>query len=329
MHYLSSACARASALAFCLFLSISGYAQRPPAVVNDSIDLTAETYFEDLDTLSILQLIDSLLLLEAASLKSQFSLHFGYTSEVSNAGRNLDIKQYGFSPGITYFHRSGVYADLTGYWNSQLDPKYDLTVFSIGYLGIISKKLSYSFSYDHSFFTDSDPDIDLPPAIIELLLPPVLNNTLSTGLDVDFDFIEASIDYSWLFNEESSHRLQFAITGDLKKKDIWFLDRASLRPTISALLGNQDIVNISFSRDLIAERRFPFRIDKANEFGVLNYQLSVPLALTKNKFQLILDYNYNLPQSLPGENFEYENNSFFSIDLYYTFGIGPKKSIFE
>jgi len=61
----------------------------------------------------------------------------------------------------------------------------------------------------------------------------------------------------------------------------------------------------------------------------MNYQFSAPISFVKGKFQLVGEYNYNIPESLPGENFEYENNSFFSLDLYYTFGIGSKKSIFE
>lgn len=328
MQNLSSVSARATALAFCLIMSLSGTAQNGAFPPSQTSQISSDEYIDELDTLTILQLIDSLLLLDVTR-QSMMSVHFGYTSEVSNAGRTLEVKQYGFSPGITYIHRSGMFADLTGYWNSQFDPNYDLTVLSVGYLGILSKRFSYSFSYDHSFFTDSDPDIDLPPWVIEMLLPPILNNTISTGLDVDFNFIEAGVDYSWLFNKETSHRLQFTINGDLKKSKVLFLDRISFRPAFSMLFGNQDIISVSFSQDLLADRRFPFVINEENQFGVMNYQLSAPVTLSKSKFQLVFEYNYNIPQSLPGEKFQYDNNSFFSIDLYYTFGIGPKKSIFE
>lgn len=321
MHYLRSVYARAYALAFCLLMSMPLDAQDAAYVANDDP-------VDELDTLSLFQLIDSLLVLESAR-GSLFSLHFGYTSEVSHAGRTLEIKQYGFNPGISYFHKSGLYADVSGYWNSQLDPKYDLTVLSVGYLGFLSKRLSYTVSYDHSFFTETDPNLDLPPRIVELLLPPILNNTLALGLDLDFNHLELSTDYAWLFNDESAQRLQFALTGDFKKYGFWFLDRISLRPSANVLLGNQDIISISYSPDALADRRFPFLIEQSNAFGVMNYQLSLPISLSKDQFQLVFDYNYNIPQSLPGEKFQYENNSFFSVDLYYSFAIGSKKSIFE
>ena len=321
MHYLSSVCARALALAFCLLLGVSLNAQ------NGDYSLEEE-YQDELDTLSILQLIDSLMAMESVR-GSIFSLHIGYISEVSNAGRTLEVKQYGFNPGISYFHKSGLYADVTGYWNSQLDPKYDLTVLSVGYFGVISKVATYTVSYDHSFFTETEPDLDLPPRLVELLLPPLLNNTLSTGFNLDFNHIETSIDYSFLFNDESAHRLRFEVTGDFKKNGFWFMDRASLRPSASVLLGNQDIISVSYSPEALADRRFPFVIEENNAFGIMNYQLSLPVLLALSPFQLVFEYNYNIPKSLPGENYEYDNNSFFSIDLYYNFAIGSKKSIFE
>ncbi len=290
--------------------------------------LLEDDLLSDLDTLSLFQLMDSLLALEA-NRTSMISFHLGYTSEVSNAGRTLDVKQYGFSPGVSYFHKNGLYADLTGYWNSELDPHYDLTVLSIGYLGFLSRKLSYSVSYDHSFFTENDPQLDLPPRLIELLLPPVLNNSLSTGLNLDLGGLEARADYAWLFNKESAHRLQLGITGDLKKQNVLTVDRISFRPSIAALWGNEDIISISYSRDLLADTRFPYRISKENSFGVMNYQLRLPLSASEGKFRMVLEYNYNIPQSLPGEKFQYDNNSFFSIDLFYTLAIGAKNSIFE
>lgn len=312
------------------FLSAgSGYAQDDYLTAADSTEFRlTEDNLDDLDNLQIFQLIDSLIQLESIR-ASQFSIHLGYISEVSNAGRTLDVKQYGSNPGISYFHRSGLYADVTGYWNSDLEPHYDLTVVSLGYIGFISPKLGYSVSYDHSFFTDPEVDSDLPPWVLDLLLPPILNNSFSTGLDLDFGPLETGLDYSWLFNRESAHRLHWRLTGDLKKRGWLSLDRLSLRPAFEVLFGNADVISVAFSRDAFLQKRFPYQINRENEFGLMNYRFRVPLGITKSPFQLIVEYNYNIPVTLSGEDFEYPNNSFFSIDLYYNFAIGTKKSIFE
>jgi hypothetical protein len=309
------------------WLGISpGLAQSETSTTTDSVLL--DLVDEDLDTLGLFQLLDSLIELESLR-SSQFSLHLGYISEVSNAGRTLDIRQYGFNPGISYFHKSGLFGDVTGYWNSDLDPHYDLTVVSLGYIGLLSPKISYTFSYDHSFFTDREHDLDLPDWAVDLLLPPILNNSFSTGLDLDFGGIETGVDYSWLFNKESAHRLYWRLTGDLKKYNWLGLNRVSLRPAFELLFGNADIISVTFSREALIQKRFPYLINNENEFGLMNYRFRLPLGLTKRPFHFIVEYNYNIPVQLPGEDFEYPNNSFFSIDLYYNFAIGTKKSIFE
>ena len=309
-----------------LFLGTTIRAQNSILASTDSLMLNL--YEDELDTLAFFQLIDSLIELESIR-TSQFSLHLGYISEVSNAGRTLDIRQYGFNPGISYFHKSGLYADVTGFWNSDLDPHYDLTLVSLGYIGFLSPKFSYSFSYDHSFFTNNDIDLDLPDWVVDMLLPPVLNNSLSTGIVLDLGSIETGLDYSWLFNTESAHRAQWRLNGDLKKYGWLGMDKISLRPAFEVLFGNADVISVTFSREAFIQKRFPYLINSDKEFGLMNYRFRLPLGVTKSPFQLIAEYNYNIPVSLPGEDFEYPNNSFFSIDLYYNFSIGSKKSIFD
>jgi hypothetical protein len=311
-----------------LAMTFAGTSSAQSTALASTDSLLLDMSVEDLDTLAIFQLIDSLIELESIR-SSQFSLHFGYTSEVSNAGRTFDIRQYGFNPGISYFHKSGLYADVTGFWNSDLDPHYDLTLVSLGYIGFLSPKLSYSLSYDHSFFTKTESDLDLAEWVIDLLLPPILNNSLSTGLVLDFGTIETGVDYSWLFNKESAHRAQWRLNGDFKKYGWIGMDRISVRPAFEVLFGNADVVNVTFSREALIQQRFPWRVDSNNEFGLMNYRFRLPVGVTKTPFQLIVEYNYNFPVSLPGEEFDYPNNSFFSIDLYYNFSIGSKKSIFD
>ena len=107
------------------------------------------------------------------------------------------------------------------------------------------------------------------------------------------------------------------------------MNRVSLRPAFELLFGSADIISVTFSREALIQKRFPFLINSENEFGLMNYRFRLPIGFTKQPFQLIAEYNYNIPVTLPGEDFEYPNNSFFSIDLYYNFAIGTKKSIFE
>ena len=80
-----------------------------------------ELTFED--SLSVFDLIDSLL--QHADLGgSQMAVRLAYNSNVMSTGRTLGIENFGLSPGISYYHKSGFYADVSGYWSKDLDPAY-------------------------------------------------------------------------------------------------------------------------------------------------------------------------------------------------------------
>src|SRR5688572_708531 len=90
-----------------LFVAASGqvYCQNAASFLSDQDSLL--TYE---DSLSIFSLIDSLLQLENES-GSILSLRLGYNSNVLSTGRTLGIENFGLAPGISYYHRTGLYAD--------------------------------------------------------------------------------------------------------------------------------------------------------------------------------------------------------------------------
>jgi hypothetical protein len=52
-------------------------------------------------------------------------------------------------------------------------------------------------------------------------------------------------------------------------------------------------------------------------FGFMNFSLSLPVVVRSGRFSLLLNYTFNQPQALPGENYSYDSNSFFSSSLSY------------
>lgn len=293
---------------------------------------------------SIMDLIDSLIMLTEP--RSSMSVRLSYTSNVAYAGRNFGINQYGFSAGMAYYHKNGLFTDLSGYWNSNAIPKYNPTVLSAGYLGTIGKKISYIASFDHYFYQYEDND--------EFSYTYPLTNSISLAGYYDFEFFSAGIDYSFLFGEETANRIRGNIIGKIRFKNPWFLDRISISPGASILFGNQNIYSISQSyqvereafweeligkyglryllrlrrnnreeyRNLLREN-FPDYIyisteeSSENVFGLMNYSFSLPVYFTKKQFTLALSYHLNIPVSLPGEDIEYDPNSYFSVSLLY------------
>lgn len=302
---------------------------------NEELDLSVLDEL-GLDSLTLIDLIDSLLNLEESG--SQLNVNIGYISQITSSGRDLDFRQYGFNLGVGYFHKSGIFANVNGFWYSDFDPKYGLTALSLGYIGFVGKKMAYFGSYDHSFFT-SDNNIGF-------------NNSFNGTVTFDFKLIEPYLDYSFYFGNGSTHRISPGVTFDIKKRNWLIFESISLRPTFSVIFGSAEIVNTKLQRsgDQNFERFLSFRprlrkflesdpspeeleqllqfyprlreffaYEDDNVFGLMNYGFSFPLSLNIGAVNFVFTYTYNIPEELPGELFELSPNDYISLSLSYKF----------
>ncbi len=193
----------------------------------------------ELDSGGIFSLIDSVLNLDFTP-PSELHLRFGYNSSVLTAGRDFGLNQHGLTPGITFYHKSGVFSDLTAFWNSEADPKYNLTMASIGYMGTLKKNWNYTFSFEKWFYNESNSTTSNGQP----------TNNIGTSLGYDIKWLSTSIDYSYLFGDSDAHRIIGSMTGRIYFKNVWFFDYLSIYPTASILFGNNNIT-VFFDRDLI------------------------------------------------------------------------------
>jgi len=140
---------------FILFAFPLLYIHAQTSKSDDLDDLLDEFLLEDEDFLEDF--------LEAVSQK-----HFLYISNTLNtntyfAGRSSGEDQISSSPQITYLHTNGFYAGISGIYLDKFDPKWDVTVASVGALDLgislknkkrnLSTQLSgtYLFGDDSSF----------------------------------------------------------------------------------------------------------------------------------------------------------------------------------
>ncbi len=293
---------------------------------------------------SILDLLDSMIMLGEP--KSSLSARLSYTSNIAYAGRDFGVQQFGFAAGLAYYHKSGLFTGINGFWNKQVTPQYNPTTTSLGCIGTLGKKFSYIVNYDHYFYRKDEQD--------DLLESYPLTNAVSVSAYLDFKPLSVGADYSFLFGEETANRIRFNFLKRLKWNDRWIFDRISLSPGASVLAGNQNLYTISQSfqvneeevlRALIDEygylslrrlwrnNRNLFKLlyaDKAlelgqivqeetekNVFGIMNYSVSVPAYFSIKNFTLGISYSLNIPVALPGEDIEIEPNSYFNVSLIY------------
>jgi hypothetical protein len=297
-----------------LFYSYSTCAQRPDSLAAVSL-YTAE------DSLSIFSLIDSLLSLEKST-ASQLAVRIGYNSNVISAGRTLGIENFGLAPSLSYFHRSGLFADVTAFYSQDFQPKYYLTVASAGYMKDVSRHFSVMANYDRYFYN-----------IENVYIP--YSNTISITPMFDWKMINLSASYSFYFGDQHAHRLMPAVGFTLEKTNFWKIDRLAIMPAVYMLYGNEVVITLEYVspetlREAIRNLRdygtiYRAEIKERNIYGVMNYALSVPATINFDRWSLSLSYTYNIPRALPGEPDDLSESTFISGSLMYLIPLQRRK----
>jgi len=293
-----------------------------------------------MDSLSIIDLIDSLL-------KNDFrysSLLFrvGYTSDIMYAGRDFGVRQYGFSAGLSYYHKTGIFGDVTSYWNSDVEPHVSPTTLTLGYMGSITPKWGFIASYDHFFYSNNRN-------FEEVIYP--LTNSLSASTYYDLKHFSFGVDYAFMFGQETAHRLRPNIYGIIRFKNLGFIDEIDLFPSASMLIGDQTIYyldeNYSQVQSMIRQyginnfnafknnnprlaqyiisNNITYDEHTENVFGIMNYSISLPIMVRIKYFTLSTGYYINFPVALPGEDIDLSPNNYFNAALLYTIPFGIKK----
>jgi hypothetical protein len=277
-------------------------------------DLDSTLSFED--SLSVFNLIDSLLSIEDDG--AQLAIRVGYNSNVLSAGRTLGIENFGLAPGVSYYHPSGLYADVSGFWSKDFKPSYYLTTVSAGYMHDFTKWFSIMVDYDRYFY--SETDVYTP-----------YKNTISATPILEFKLVTFLVNYSFYFGDAHVHRIMPGLSWRIQKKKWLGLDRISFSPAAYVLFGNEIITEINYPYGPIEERirqrrGLPWyeQIDR-NVFGIMNYMISAPINITYRNWNVTLTYNYNIPKALSGEAAVYDESSYLSGSLSYFIGLKRNK----
>ena len=289
----------------------------------DSLLLSqTETELSFDDSLSIFYLIDSLL--QQGDLDvSQLAFRLGYNSNVLSTGRTLGIENFGLSPGISYYHKSGLFADLSGFWSNDFDPSYYLTVASVGYMRDLSKHFSIMAGYDRYFYAVGE-DNYVP-----------YKNSLSVTPALDFKPMGISATYSFYFGDASVHRIMPGVYATLEKRKFLKLNRIAITPCFYVLMGNETITEWDqIPPRSVAEAiqnfkdhgdRFTWVWRNKNVFGVMNYAFTLPLTVSHKNWGFSFSYTYNIPKALPGEPLTISESSYLSGSLTYFLGLRRNK----
>ena len=88
----------------------------------------------------------------------------------------------------------------------------------------------------------------------------------------------------------------------------------SIEPRIGVFWGNQTVT------ELVRVGFIQFQEVNTDFFQILNTELSVPLEVDFGKWDFEIEYNYAIPNPLPGED-NLNNKGYFSISMGYLIGL--------
>ncbi len=288
------------------------------------VDLPNDSLLSYSDSLSIFYLIDSLLTMEENTPGSQLAVRLAYNSNVLYAGRTLGIDQFGVSPGVSFYHKTGLYADISGFWSDDYDPQYYLTILSAGFLHSFSSKFSIAANYDRYFYNLQD---DFIPYSNGITISPIL----------DLKPISIQCDYTYYFGESHANRLMPSIGLNLAKKKLWGIDRISFTPAFFVLFGDETFTNIiipstreEWIQAFIDVRQGKpwYKTETYSEFGVMNHSISIPLNIQHKNFNLSVSYVYSIPKALPSETLLLPESGFLAASFTYYINLKKTKSAF-
>lgn len=285
---------------------------------SDSLLLKNDPYIAELDamlaegdTLQLFSLIDSLLNLPDPVIKSQLILRLGYNSNVVAASRTLGFNQFGVAPGVSYYHKTGLYADITSYWSPEYNPNFYLTVGSAGYMNSPTKWWSLMAEYNRYFYSDTSDDLYI-----------AYKNNIGISNFFDVKPFTFRLDYQYYFGDKQAHRINPSVMFTLEKRYPGKINRISFYPMVSLLMGSEQITEyIPYSTTLggviYRQRRgLPlYYEDTRTEFGILNYSFVAPVSINMKNWFFILSYTYNIPKALPGETVTLVNSGYISASI--------------
>ena len=288
--------------------------QGPDSLQRSQASLTLDSlnsFFTHEDSLHIFDMIDSLLRSEPVEEKSQLALRLGYNSNIAADNRTFDISKFGLSPGVSYYHKSGAYADLSGYWSQEYDPDYYLTVTSVGYMHTFKKWYSVLAEYSHYFYHQpSDSTISVP-----------YTNNLGVSNYLDFKPFVVRLDYYYYFGDKSAHRIIPGVGLNLVKRNWLGLNRIAFYPSFNMMFGSEQ-TTVYYTTFLLLRARLGQPLSYTDTvFGIMNYGFSLPISIVKNNWTFLIGYAYNIPVPLPGEDLTLESSGYlsFSITRYFNF----------
>ena len=221
--------------------------------------------------------------------KSQFRIGAFYNSALNYYGRTDSLKSSGFFPVTEWWLTKNFYLTATPVFvnNASSSFKYAGTVATAGFQ-FIDKKWFTNISFIKPFY---QTDAQLVQSVLKgqaMMTVSFVNNYLNLTAGGDVKFSD-KIDYGVTAGVDHIYRHQFG------SNCVFVAD-----PSAYVYAGSQQFSHsyLKKSNFLIFPTVEETLSEKAKAFNILSFEFSMPLILSKGKFQLLVTPAYVFPQNL-------------------------------
>lgn len=249
------------------------------SVFEDSVSAVAEGLEEILvDTLeeneeSLSDLAETLLEEqrdENEARASRATVELLYNSPVVYRGRDNGVREYSFTPSVSYQHRSGLAFSMSAAWLSRAETKWDVAAAGIAYQGFAGDNMQWSISFTHLWFSSASAQARS-----------VLNNSVGFAGAYDFTHVAVAASISVDFQSKAERTMMLSVTAPVTLGESVAGGELTVEPCILGVYGQQD-VELVLQRTQKAQKAKKMAVmaratQARTVFGVMDYEFEVPL----------------------------------------------------
>jgi hypothetical protein len=288
-----------------------------------------DTALTAVDSLSIFKLLDSLMQgLDEFEAPNQLAIRTGYNSNINGYSNTAGLSEYGLSTGVSFYHKSGAFADVSGYFSNEFDPFYYQTMATIGYMSPPVRKFSFLAEYRKSFYHfDTGQSADAPDYLytarslatfLNNYLAAIYSNAFSGTVYFEHKLLNLRLDYTLLAETgfKPAHRFLPTASLNFEKRKWLKTKKISILPSVSWLYGGSPYQYYDYLRLYRTRLEALYRINNglplfklekktATDWATLNWSFSLPVYVSWKRTAASISYTYALP----------ENGGYFTTSL--------------
>jgi len=240
------------------------------------------------------------------------------------AGRNFGINQFGFNPGITFCHKSGLNLSLMNFGMSKSIGFIEETDLGISFTKNVSSSFSITPGYTHLFnYADSTK---------------ILNNMFDLETDVDLDFVSLSNSISVTTGSSTAFYDMISASKSISvfnQSDFDF----SISPTIACEMGSKlallslghgkkgyrksikktTLKNATKAKAATKLKAASTTTVNSNTFEIFCYDLNLPITIKLKAIELSVVPSYAIPVNVTKTESTLNGNPFYVVaDVTYT-----------